>query len=457
MNASAGFLDPLVDIAALAIIMIVLYRLQGQRIPQYHDAKVLLVLTDIGVAIIVAMELLSNFYTTNFYLNFESTAEPMLIFANAILLITLSYVIYVRPPEPSFVDRLKTFLTKRAFPHGIIIMSLVGYALLLDAYLIISRPFQLTTLPNIVGGGMTNSTVYNNEALVLFIPVMVIFLVYPSVQLFLAARRLTDRAARREMLLLLLGLLIIGPALIGFDVLAETLGYDAYSFGFLIITIAFIPSSTVFRGASALASFFGPVTTNVMPETQPFTNRLKGDYDASSLQGESVLMQFDPSTNYEDAVRDFVVEEISRATPTYIFTSKGSPIHASLSNVPEARFFLITESVSYSKEGERPYEILLPRNDQAVILDVLERTISSSPGSGVAVVFDSISDLILYDGVAKTYKFLKQAHEILGERGRKVTALFLMASAVEDRPAKLVMGLFQKHLRLDRSGVRVTK
>ena len=165
-------------------------------------------------------------------------------------------------------------------------------------------------------------------------------------------------------------------------------------------------------------------------------------------------MQFDPSRNYEEAVRDFVVEEISRSTPTYIFTSKGSPIHVIISKIPEARFFLMTESVSYSKEGERSSEMLIPRNDPSVTLDVLERTISSNPGSSVALVFDSISDLIMYDGVEKTYKFLKQANEILGER--KVTALFLMASAV-DKPTKLVMSLFQKHLLLDRSGLKVTR
>ena len=252
MDVSAGsLLNSLVDIAALAIITFVLYRLQGQQIPQYLTAKVLLILTDVIVAIVIAMDLLTNFYQTDSYLNFDSIVEPMLIFVDAILVMTFSYLIYVRPPEPHLVDRLKTFLTKRVFPHNMIIASLGGYTIFLDAYLIVSRPFRLTTLPNLAGGGVTITTVYSYDALALFFPVMLVFLIYPSVQLFRVARRLTDRAARRGMLLVMLGLLAIGPALIGFDVLAETLGREAPSFGFLIIAIAFIPSSTVFQGATA--------------------------------------------------------------------------------------------------------------------------------------------------------------------------------------------------------------
>ncbi len=451
MSVSGGsFLNSVVDLTALAIIILVLYRLRRQKIPQYRDAKVLLLMTDAILAIVIVIDMLSNYILENSYLNFDSIAEPALVFIDAILLMSFSYFIYVRSPEKRFLQRLKSFLTKNAFPHGIIITSLGIYTVSLDAYLISARPFQLTTLPNFAGGGVTITTLYSNLTIELFLPVMLVFLIYSSVGLFLVARRLADRVARQGMFLLMLGLLAIGPALICFNVLAETLGYETAPIGFLVIAIAFIPSSTIFKGASALAAFFGPIK-NLIPQTLRFTNRLKGD---ESLRGEVTLMQFDHVVKYEDVIKDFVMEQISLATPTYIFTSRGSPIHNVLAKIPEARFFLLTDAVSYSRTGDGVTEMLLPRNNQAVILDVIERTISSNSGESVALVYDSISDMILYDGVEKTYKFLKHVNEMLGER--KVTAIFLIAPSVDNTAMKLVMSLFLKQLLLDRSGLRLT-
>ena len=64
--------------------------------------------------------------------------------------------------------------------------------------------------------------------------------------------------------------------------------------------------------------------------------------------------------------------------------------------------------------------------------------------------------MILYDGVEKSYKFLKRVNETLGESN--VTALFLMTfGTVDDKSTRLVMSLFQRHLQLDGSGMRVTR
>ena len=452
MDVSAGaLLNPLIDFAALAIITLGIYRLKGQQIPQYRDAKDLLLVTDAVFAVVVLMELGRNFYATDLYINFYSTALPMLIFADAVLLTSFAYVVYTRPSETRFVDRLMAFLTKRAFPHGVAIMGFAVYVVFLDVYLAVSRAYTIASLRNLAGG-TTLGPVYTTGGLELSLPIVLVFLIYPTALLLLAARRISDRAARQGIILFTLGWLAVGPAIF-LNALLAGQGYDVGALGFLIVSIAFIPHSTVFRGTAGLASFFGPVRP-VMPEAHPFTNRLgRGE---ASLRGSLVLLQYEPTARYEEAVRDFVVEEISGGTPTYIFTSRGSPIHAILSKVPEVRFFLMTESASYPKTGETPSEILIPRNDHAVTLDVLERAIKSDPGSSFALVFDSVSDLILYDGVEKSYKFLKQVNEVLGES--KATALFLMTSGtVDNKSTRLVMGLFQTHLQLDGSGMRMTR
>jgi len=452
VDLSAGaLLNPLVDIAALAIVALGVYRLKGQQIPQYRDAKVLLLLTDSVFAVVVLMELARNFILTDLYINFYSTALPMLIFADAVLLTSFSYVVYTRPPESRFTDRLRAFLTRRAFPHGVAIMGFAAYVVFLDLYLAVSRAYTIASLRNLAGG-TTLGPVYTTGGLELSLPIVLLFLIYPTALLFLAARRISDRAARRGIALFTLGWLAVGPAIF-LNALLASEGHDVGAVGFLVVSIAFIPHSTVFRGTAGLASFFGPVG-QVMPEAHPFTSRLGGG--ELSLQGNVVLMQFKPTARFEEAVRDFAVEEISGGTPTYIFTSRGSPIHSILSKVPQARFFLMTESVSYPRTGETPSMVLIPSNDNAVTLDVLERAIGSDPGSSVAIVFDSVSDLILYDGVEKAYKFLKQINEALGES--KATALFLMTfGTVDNKSTRLVMSLFQRHLQLDDSGMRVTR
>jgi hypothetical protein len=452
VDLSAGaLLNPLIDIVALAIVTNGIYRLKGQQIPQYRDAKVLLLATDAVFAFVVLMELGRNFILTDLYINFYSTALPMLIFADAVLLTAFAYVVYTRPPETRFVDRVKAFLTIRAIPHGAAIIGFAAYVVFLYAYLAVSRPYTIASLRNLAGG-TTLGPVYTTGGLELSLPIVLLFLIYPTALLFLAARRISDRAARRGIALFTLGWLAVGPAIFLNAVLASE-GYDVGAVGFLVVSIAFIPHSTVFRGAAGLASFFGPMG-QVMPEAHPFTNRLGGG--EVSLRGNLVLMQYDPTARYDEAVRDFVVEQISGGTPTYVFTSRGSPIHLILSKVPEARFFLMTESVSYPRTGETSSEMLIPRNDQAVTLDVLERAIKSDPGLSFALVFDSVSDLILYDGVQRSYKFLKQVNELLGES--KATALFLMTlGTVDNKSTRLVMSLFQVHLQLDASGMRMTR
>jgi hypothetical protein len=101
----------------------------------------------------------------------------------------------------------------------------------------------------------------------------------------------------------------------------------------------------------------------------------------------------------------------------------------------------MTRKVSYPKAGERPDEVLVPSTDQSVLLNVLDKAITSNPDLKFGVVFDSISDLILLSGLETTYKFLKQANEMLSTH--HVTALFLMtAGAHSEREENVVKSLY---------------
>jgi hypothetical protein len=122
------------------------------------------------------------------------------------------------------------------------------------------------------------------------------------------------------------------------------------------------------------------------------------------------------------------------------------------------RFYILSAKVSYPKpEENEPLQILIPNNDQAVILDLIDKTISAAEApTQVAIVFDSISDMILSGGFEGTYKFVKQVNETTGN-GR-TAALFLMTlGAHDEKVVSFVRSLFPTQLVDDAGGLRMTR
>lgn len=169
----------------------------------------------------------------------------------------------------------------------------------------------------------------------------------------------------------------------------------------------------------------------------------------------SMLLEANPSSNYEKGVREFAQEMVSSGKPVFAFTSKGSPVHIQLREIPGIRYFILSES-SYPKPTGNPHEVMVPRNDQAVLLNVMDDAISKDPRQPKAIIFDSISSLILDQGLQESYKFLRQVNEILS-RG-DVTAIFLILSkAHDDKILNMIKNLYSGHLVYDSSGLRATK
>jgi len=157
--------------------------------------------------------------------------------------------------------------------------------------------------------------------------------------------------------------------------------------------------------------------------------------------GKEYLMESDPSSNFEEPIKDFANELGSKQFVVFAFTAGGSPVHNALSGLANVRFFTMTRKVSYPKPGDRPDEVLVPTSDQSVLLNVLDKAISSNPDLKFGVVFDSVTDLILSSGLEMTYKFLKQANEMLSSN--KVTAIFLLTfGAHNEREVNVIKSLF---------------
>jgi archaellum biogenesis ATPase FlaH len=169
----------------------------------------------------------------------------------------------------------------------------------------------------------------------------------------------------------------------------------------------------------------------------------------------AMLLEADPSVNYERAVREFALEMVASGRVVFAFTSKGSPVYLQLKDIPGLRLFILSES-SYPKPSPGSLEVLVPRSDYSVLLNVMDEAVTRSPEKAKALIFDSISSLILDAGFQECYKFLRQVNEILSH-GDVVSEFLVLSKAHDDKMMNLIKNLYSGHLTYDAAGLHVTK
>ncbi len=124
------------------------------------------------------------------------------------------------------------------------------------------------------------------------------------------------------------------------------------------------------------------------------------DLDHIQLRGRKLLFEFDPATPYERAIRDFALEAQANGESVVILAPK-------------------TSSVQQILQGEETLEFV-PLSPKTILSPVLE----SHAGKPLAIVFDSLSDLIFSMGFNSAYGFTRNALEMLA--GPRITAIFLL-------------------------------
>jgi hypothetical protein len=169
----------------------------------------------------------------------------------------------------------------------------------------------------------------------------------------------------------------------------------------------------------------------------------------------TMLLEADPSVNYERAVKEFAMAMAANGRLVFAFTSKGSPVYLLLKDVPGVRFFILSES-SYPKPSAGSTEVMVPRSDYSVLLNVMDDAVSRDPELPKAVVFDNISSIILERGFQDSYKFLRQMNEILS-RGDIVSIFLVLSKAHDDKMMNLIKNLYSGQLAFDATGLRTTK
>ena len=454
-------LDPIVQIVTLEIIGLSAYYIYRQKMTAYGYTKVLLLADYALFAGVMVFEFLrtavytpSDFVSSGFA-SVYTVGGTDLILASVVVLTLLAVAVYLVPSGIGGKSVIKLLWDKKI--QVILFGVYTAFIVFAGVYVAVETPFVIQQIPSITGVILPASA-FDNSYLGILLIVQLVFLLYPSLLLFLASRKAKDPAVRRVLRILPAVWSGIGIDLLIFNGYLVSINIDATAFGYLIASVAFGVTAFIFRRASLLTAFFEPVrvTGKVGTAEFPFTQRL--GVPATFLQGRTLLLETDPSVPYEQVVTDFARQSLSNNNTVYVFTAKGSPIYNALHATGGVRFYILSSKVSYPKpEENEPSQILVPSMDQAVILDLIDKTISAATAPAqVAIVFDSISDMVLSAGFEGTYKFVKQVNEVTGN-GR-TAALFLMTlGAHDEKVVSFVRSLFPTQLVDDSGGLRMTR
>jgi len=177
--------------------------------------------------------------------------------------------------------------------------------------------------------------------------------------------------------------------------------------------------------------------------------------DHERLAGRKILLEFNPTSDYEKVVDSWAKESIANVEPIYVFTPSTSPIHAHLADQTAIRFFLMSLSTSTPKTSSEN-TVLLPAKNAPLILDAISKVLETHVDANVCFVFDILSELLTTIGRERTFAFLRHALNLLSSK--KVTSLFLLnTSAHEPQMVSRIRGLFHNLLTYNKNGMEVVK
>jgi len=174
-----------------------------------------------------------------------------------------------------------------------------------------------------------------------------------------------------------------------------------------------------------------------------------------ALSKSRILLEYDPTSNYEDAIQKFAREFQANVEPIAIFTSMGSPTYRQFSGQHNLRLFTFSAKTSTpSKVSEE--HVLLPERDTSLLLDAVDKLLQANHGRLVGMVFDVFTDLILFQGFEKGYGVLSSVVE-MSESEAASTLVLINFTALDERSLNGLRGLFRSQAKYDLGGFRMVR
>jgi CheY-like chemotaxis protein len=184
-----------------------------------------------------------------------------------------------------------------------------------------------------------------------------------------------------------------------------------------------------------------PLTGDLLAEVNSWLEKAKSSKFSKllgmgheNLTGKKILLEFDPRTDFEKAIEDFVIECSFHGEVVFVVTTKGSTLRQALG----------ANRVTFIDLNPASLTMFPP-------------ILNEYPQGPVNIVFDNLTTLVtLGESAYDTLKFAQNALQVLSDR--RVTAIFLLNPfAHEPRGVASLRGIFMNQLVYDERGLTVQK
>ncbi len=183
----------------------------------------------------------------------------------------------------------------------------------------------------------------------------------------------------------------------------------------------------------SFAHMTGPPEARTPRKEKP-TQRFSGQLGIghAALIGRKVLFEFDPSTSYQNAIKDFALECVFNKETIIVLTPSSSVIHQTLEKEKKVKVINLTHDTMLSP-----------------ILD-------DHPERPLNLIYDSLTDLSLSADSRTAYGFAVNSIRQLSDP--QVTAIFLLnPSAHEPKDVSSLRGLFSNLITYGEEGMAPVK
>jgi len=191
------------------------------------------------------------------------------------------------------------------------------------------------------------------------------------------------------------------------------------------------------------------------PSIKKKTHSFSGSFGMTHQQmiGKKILLEIDPTGDYQKALYDFIFEAKNNGEKLFIFTSANSTLHSKFSGAENVEFFLLASKASSIQQMSKK-ETLLPASDLSVLLNTFIGIQDVKMKKTINILFDNLSDTILLCGFEKTYKFIRWLLETTSSP--KATTLFVFNPTAHDpATSSSIRGLFHIRLAYAKGGPKV--
>ena len=173
------------------------------------------------------------------------------------------------------------------------------------------------------------------------------------------------------------------------------------------------------------------------------------------ILGNRLLLEYEPTSDYEEIVQKFVREFQANVESVSIFTSAGSPIYRQFRDQRNISLFSFSTKTS-SPARLSDEQVLLPERDTSLLLDAVDKLLQALSKKRIGIVFDVFTDIILSQGFEKAYGVLSSVVEMTENETASILVM-INYGALEPRILGAVQGLFRSQLRFNFEGLKVIK